>query len=92
MQQAMKREERKEEGRRWRKLINIIAAGLGNIHFMQRRHKRGGLWKCRGGTRGGERAQMRGKRRGRGDGKKMQISVAPVNKRLCVNQQMKWHI
>lgn len=35
---------------------------------------------------------MREKKRGRGNSKKMQISVAPVNKRLCVNHQMKWHI
>lgn len=26
-----------------RKLINILAAGWGNIHFMQCRHKQGGL-------------------------------------------------
>lgn len=37
--------------------------------------------------------QMR-ERRGEGGAavKKMQISVAPVNKGLCVNHRMKWHI
>ena len=32
------------------------------------------------------------KRKRRGSGKKMQISMALVNKSLCVNHQMKWHI
>lgn len=35
-------EERREKG--GRRLINIIAAGWGNIHFMQCRHKQAGLW------------------------------------------------
>lgn len=32
------------------------------------------------------------RRKRRGSGKKMQISMAPVNKRLGVSHQMKWHI
>lgn len=42
-------EERREKGREGgRRLINIIAAGWGNTHFMQRRHKQGGLWEWGG--------------------------------------------
>jgi len=38
-------EERRERRRGERRgLINIVAAGWGNIHFMQSCHKQGGLW------------------------------------------------